>query len=182
MSQYLLLAKNKFKETNDVDFDLPLIDFISDCYVRLKPCSYGTRIQQKITKDLGVGVVSPSMNIGDIQLGKFMCEIKTSFLDKRNSYHLTHLRMWQKFRYYLFCFIDCENDFTPQFYVIDKYVLNKIKMTPMNGTKESNSDNVNIELRSTIKKDGDSFKVFVRENKLGGTSFDDLKKFSEQFN
>lgn len=177
MTNYLLLAKNKYKETNDVDFKLPLTDFITDCYVRLKPCSYGTRIQQKITKDLNLTTISPSLNNGDILIGKSMCEIKTSFLDRKGSYHLTHLRMWQKFKYYLFCLIDCENDFNPEFYVIDKYVLNKIKMTPMNGTKESNSDNVNIELRTTIKKNSDSFKILVRENKLGGTSFNDLKKF-----
>ena len=177
MTEYLLLAKNKFKESNDVDFNLTLSDFITDCYVRLKPCSYGIRIQQKITKDLSLTTISPSLNNGDILIGKSMCEIKTSFLDKKGSYNLTHLRMWQKFRYYLFCLIDCENDFTPEFYVIDKYVLNKIKMTPMNGTKESNSDNVNIELRTTIKKGSDSFKILVKENKLGGTSFNDLKNF-----
>ena len=180
MSEYLSLAKNKFRESNDVDFDLPLIDFISDCYVRLKPCSYGTRIQQKITKDLNLGALSPSLNKGDIVIGKSMCEIKTSFLDRKGSYHLTHLRMWQKFKYYLFCLIDCENDFTPEFYVVDKYVLNKIKMTPMNGTKESNSDNINIELRTTIKKGGDGFKILAKENKLGGTSFNDLMRFSSK--
>ena len=85
--------------------------------------------------------------------------------------------MWQKFNYYLFCFIDSSNGFTPEFYLIDKYVLNKIRMTPMNGTKESNSENTNIELRSTVKKNGDYHKLFRKENKLRGTSLDDLKSY-----
>ena len=88
--------------------------------------------------------------------------------------------MWQKFHYYLFCFIDCENDFIPEFYVLDKYVLNSVKMTPMNGTKESNSDNTNIELRATVKKNGEIHKLFMKKNKLSGTTFKDLKNFSDK--
>jgi hypothetical protein len=180
MSNYLHLAKQKFEQSNDVDFNLSLDDFIADCYVRLKPCSYGIRIQQKIVSDLNLISIQPSENIGDAVIGKKRLEIKVTFLDKKNSYHLTHLRMWQKFQYYLFCFIDCENNFTPEFYVVDKYVLNKIKMTPMNGTKESNSDNINIELRSTVKKNGDAHKLFIKENKLRGCTFEDLKNFSDK--
>ena len=55
-------------------------------------------------------------------------------------------------------------------------------MTPMNGTKESNSDNVNIELRTTVKKDGDYHKLFKKKNKLSGTSFVDLEKFVNGLN
>lgn len=180
MSQYLTLAKQKFEQSNEVDFNMDLNDFITDCYVRLKPCSYGVRIQQKIVSDLNLVSIQPCENIGDAVIGKKRVEIKVSFLDKKGCYHLTHLRMWQKFQYYLFCLIDCENDFTPKFYVVDKYVLNKIKMTPMNGTKESNSDNINIELRSTVRKNGESHKLFIKENKLDGTSFESLKKFSDK--
>jgi hypothetical protein len=180
MSHYLKLAKEKYKQTNDVNLSLDFIDFIADCYVRLKPCSYGARIQAKIIKDLNVTSISASLNMGDVKLGKKSGEIKVSYLDKANSYNLTHLRMWQKFHYYLFCFIDCENDFTPEFYVLDKYVLNFVKMTPMNGTKESNSDNTNIELRTTVKKNGDIHKLLMKNNKLSGTTFKDLKKFSDK--
>lgn len=182
MSKYLELAKNKFKESNDVNFDLPLIDFVSDCYVRLKPCSYGIRIQQKITTDLSLATIKPQLNIGDVLLGKSTCEVKTSFLDKKNSYHLTHLRMWQKFKFYLFCLIDCDNNFTPEFYLVDKYILNKLKLTPMNGTKESNSENVNIELRTTLKKGSDGYKIINKDNKLGGNTYSDLITYIESIN
>ena len=176
---YLDLAKQKYEESNDVDFNLGLIEFLCDCYTRLKPCSYGSRIQAKIIKNLNLISLSPSLNIGDVAIGKKNGEIKSSFLDKKKCYNLTHLRMWQQFQYYVFCFIDCENDFTPEFYVLDKYVLNSVKMTPMNGTKESNSENTNIELRTTVKKNGETHKLFKKKNKLSGTSFEDLKSFSD---
>ena len=49
-SKYLNLAKEKFKQTNDVNFDLDFNDFIADCYDRLKQFSYEARIQSKIIK------------------------------------------------------------------------------------------------------------------------------------
>ena len=176
-STYLQLAKDKFKQSNDVNYNLTFNDFISDCYVRLKPCSYGSRIQTKIIKDLDATSIVPSLNMGDVSLGSKSGEIKVSYLGKSNSYNLTHLRMWQKFHYYLFCFVDCENDFIPEFYLLDKYVLDSVKKTPMNGTKESNSDNTNIELRTTVKKNGETHKLFIKNNKLSGTTLKDLKKF-----
>jgi len=177
MKDYLKLAEEKYEGGNDVDYGLSFNDFICDCYVRLKPCSYGSRIQTKILNEVGCNSISPSLNLGDFNLGEKSAEIKVSFLGQSESYNITHLRMWQKFNYYLFCFIDCSNEFTPEFYLIDKYVLNKIRMTPMNGTKESNSENTNIELRSTVKKNGDYHKLFRKENKLSGTSLDDLKTY-----
>ena len=139
-SIYLQLAKDKYKQSSDVDYNLAFNDFIADCYNRLKPCSYGARIQGKIIKDLNATSIVPSLNLGDVSLGSKSGEIKVSYLGKSNSYNLTHLRMWQKFNYYLFCFIDCENNFIPEFYLLDKYVLDSVKKTPMNGTKESNSN------------------------------------------
>jgi hypothetical protein len=178
MSDYLALAREKFNNGNDVDYNLSFNDFICDCYVRLKPCSYGSRIQTKISMEIGVETHSPSSDAGDIKISpRKNGEIKVSFLGQTKSYSLTHLRMWQKFQLYLFCFIDCENNFTPEFYLLDKYILNKVKMSPMNGTKTANSENENIEMRSTIKKDGEYHKLFKKENKLKGTTLSDLKDF-----
>ena len=50
-SVYLQLAKEKYKQDNDVNYKLSLTDFVADCYCRLKPCSYGARIQSKIILD-----------------------------------------------------------------------------------------------------------------------------------
>jgi hypothetical protein len=177
MSEYLILAKNKFNQDSNVDFGLSITDFIMDCYVRLKPCSYGKRIEQKISKDLNITSIKSSLGMGDVILRGVPCEIKTSFLDKKGSYHLTHLRMWQDFKYYLLCLVDCENNFTPEFYVIEKDILNDFKIGPMNGTKLANTHNNTIELRTTFKKGGENFNSLMSYNKLGGTSFDDLHKF-----
>ena len=182
MNKFLKLAQEKYNEGNDVNYGLPFNDFICDCYVRLKPCSYGSRIQTKILKSIGCNSISPSLNMGDFNLVNKNVEIKVSYLGQSNSYNITHLRMWQKFQYYLFCFIDCSNGFIPEFYLIDKYVLHKIKMTPMNGTKQSNSENTNIELRSTISKNGEFHKLFKKENKLRGTHLLDLKDYMNGIN
>ena len=174
MSQYLNLAKQKRSQGDNIDFQLSFHDFICECYVKLKPCSYGVRIQKKLSEDLGLKVNPASLNIGDVVINSKNGELKVSYLGKNNCYSLTHLRMWQKFGYYLFCLIDCDNDFTPEFYLIDKYVMNKMKMTPMNGTKDSNSDNSNIELRASVKKNGEYHSLLKKENKLCGNSLTDL--------
>ena len=88
---YLDLAKQKYEESNDVDFNLGLIEFLCDCYTRLKPCSYGSRIQAKIIKNLNLISLSPSLNIGDVAIGKKNGEIKSSFLDKKKCYNCQYL-------------------------------------------------------------------------------------------
>jgi hypothetical protein len=178
MSIFKEQAISKFKEGNVVDYNLPFDDFICDCYVRLKPCSYGSRIQSKIIREIKCKTIHPTENMGDIMLGNHLpTELKVSFLGQNNCYSITHVRMWQKFRYYLFCLIDCENNFEPEFYLIDKYIMNMVSLRPMNGTRKSNSENTNIELRACIKKGGDFHKLFKRENKLNGTTLGDLISF-----
>ena len=90
-STYLQLAKDKFKQSNDVNYNLTFNDFISDCYVRLKPCSYGSRIQTKIIKDLDATSIVPSLNMGDVSLGSKSGEIKVSYLGKSNSYNFLNI-------------------------------------------------------------------------------------------
>ena len=73
----------------------------------------------------------------------------------------------------------CKNLPCPECAAHATQFLNSVKMTPMNGTKESNSENTNIELRTTVKKNGETHKLFKKKNKLSGTSFEDLKSFSD---
>jgi hypothetical protein len=177
MTNFIELAKERYKQGNNVDFGLTFNEFICQCYIKLKPCSYGMRIERKIMDEVGGKSNSPSLNLGDISfLGK-NAEIKVSFLSQTNTYSLTHIRMWQEFDMYLFCLIDCDNNFTPEFYLIDKFIMGDVKMGPMNGTKLSNTKNKNIELRVTIKKGGDVYSMFKRFNKLNGTTLLDLKSF-----
>ena len=175
---YLQLAKIKFGQRKDVDFGLKLKDFICDCYVRLLPCSYGKRIEQKIIQEFGMESVKTRMNRGDSKKNGKHFEIKVSFLSNlSNAYNLTHLRPWQLIDYYLFCFVDCENDFTPMFFVIPKHMIYKFKIGPMNGTELSNENNHNIEMRSTINKGTKEYKDLLKYNLLFDTSAKSLKEF-----
>ena len=177
MCNYLELARAKYNQSTEVDFSLEFSDFIMDCYVRLKPCSYGAKIQQKISLDVDISSISPNENKGDVILNDKFAEIKTSYLGKSGTYRLTHLRMWQKFKYYIICFVDCENDFNAELYLIDKYIMDKFKLTPMNGTSHANSENNNIELSCTIKKGTPNHNILKRYNRLSGTTIYDLKDF-----
>jgi hypothetical protein len=178
VSKYLEYAKNKFSQSKSVDFSLSFKDFVCDCYVRLNPCSYGKRIEQKLIQELGIESIKANVNRGDSKANGKHFEIKVSFLSNlSNAYNLTHLRPWQLIDYYLFCLIDCDNDFTPMFFVIPKHMIYKFKINPMNGTESSNENNHNIEMRSTIVKDSKEYRDLIRYNLLESTSIDSLKKY-----
>jgi hypothetical protein len=74
-------------------------------------------------------------------------------------------------------FIDCENDFTPEFYFIPKNVINKFKLSNMVGTKEANEDNHNVDLRTTIKKGSKEHKLLMKHNLLSGSSLEHLEEY-----
>lgn len=177
MSEFLKKAIDKFKINKNIDLSLDLIDYICECYVKLNPCSYGTRIENKIKNILKVKSVKKKENKGDFKYGDNYGEIKVTFLSQTNTYNITHIRLYQNFDTYLFCFIDCENNFTPNFYLIPKNVMNRLPLTSMNGTEESNMGNKNIDQRITIKKDSKEHKLISRNNLLNGPTINDLKKY-----
>lgn len=178
MSPHLSSALQKFNSNKEVDYNLSLHDFICDSYVKLQPCSYGAQIQERLRRELSVDKVHASENIGDFKNKDKYFELKVSFLSSKNySFSLTHIRPWQHINYYLICFIDCEDNFKPNFYVLDKHTINKFKLTPMNGTPVSNSGNFNIDMRTTIKKDSEQMRILQKSNKLSDTSIDSLKRF-----
>ena len=182
MNQYLSLATNKFKSDKTVDPNLSLDDFICSSYVKSPPCSYGTNIAERLRKELNetltVDRVSASLNMGDYKVLSKYFEVKVSFLSNRyDTYNITHIRQWQRFNYYLICFIDCENNFTPNYYVIDKHTINKFRLTPMNGTPQSNSGNFNIEMRTTVKNNSEEIRILKNSNLLRDTSLQSLKSF-----
>jgi hypothetical protein len=177
-SDYLKFAKNKFNQSKSVDFSISFRDFVCDCYVRLNPCSYGKRIEQKIVRELGLTPIKANENRGDSKINGEHYEIKVSFLSNlSNAYNVTHLRPWQLINYYLFCLIDCENDFTPMFFVLPKHIVRKLKTNPMNGTESSNENNHNVELRSTIVKGSKEYGYLVKYNLLEDTSINSMKKY-----
>jgi hypothetical protein len=77
-------------------------------------------------------------------------------------------------------FIDCENDFTPEFYFVPKNVMNKFKLGNMVGTKKANEDNHNVDLRVNVKKGSLEHKLLKKQNLLKGTSIDHLIEYMEK--
>ena len=177
MNRYLRRALEKFKTNKDIDLNLDLIDYICECYTKLNPCSYGSRIENKIKKILKVKTVKKGENRGDFSFGTKYGEIKITFLSQTNCYNITHIRLYQDFDFYLFCFIDCEEMFTPNFYLIPKNIMNKLPLTSMNGTEESNMKNKNVDQRITIKKDSKEHKLIIKHSILKGSTINDLNAY-----
>ena len=122
--------------------------------------------------------VSASEERGDFKVGGKYFEVKASYLSQKNeSYSMTHMRTWQRFNFYLCCFIDCDNNFKPQFYLIDKNITAKMKLSFMNGTPSSNVNNTNVEMRATVKVSSDNHKVLLKHNLLKDDTFEALREF-----
>lgn len=178
MSEYLKAANDKFNSDRSVDYFLSFHDFVCQCYVKLTPNSYGTHIEEKLIMDLRLEKISASENRGDFAWCYKYFEFKVSFLsNKTDSYSITHIRPWQNLDYYVLCFVDCSINFTPNFYVVDKSVIGKLKSGYMNGTPQSNQNNTNIELRATVKVDSDNMSLIKNSNLLNGTSLESLREF-----
>lgn len=179
MSVYVKDAISKFRRNKNIDMDLNFIDYVCDCYVKLNPCSYGKMVEKKIKTLINVENVKPSSNLGDFKSNSKFGEIKVSYLSAKSMFNITHIRSWQKIDYYLLCMIDCEDNFTPHFYLIPKYAIDKLSLNPMNGTKDSNVDNKNVEYRVTLKKNSPSHKLLMKYNILKGS---DIKSLINHFN
>jgi hypothetical protein len=177
-NRYLQEAKDKRKSNKKIDYNVNLYEFICQCYIKLNPNTYGTYMENAIKNLLRAKKMKKDDELGDISIGGKYYEVKTSYLGQSgDTYTITHIRQWQKFNYYLLCFIDCDNDFTPHFYVLNKNVMDMIKVDNMNGTSKSNIDNAKIEKRVTVKVGSDIYNVIVEHNILKDTTFDSLCDF-----
>ena len=182
---YLQIARDKFNGSKFISNTNNLQEFVSECYVKLPPCSYGTKIAEKVREMLGANCASPREGRGDFSFNGIYYEQKVSFLSSiSDKWSITHIRPWQKFSYFSFCFIDCQNDFNPMFYVIPRNQIHTFKLTAMNGTEKSNMDNSNIELRTDIKRNSHSHNLLKLDysklrdqNGLPSSTFESFKNF-----
>ena len=178
MSPYLISAKQKRNSDKTVNHELPLIDFLCQCYVTLAPNSYGSQIERYLEYHLHAINVCASEERGDFRITRKYFEVKVSYLGQNtDSFNMTHLRPWQNFNYYLCCFIDCDDDFTPHFYVVDRNIVSKMKLGFMNGTPKSNIDNTNVEMRATLTRGKENFRMITKHNLLKDTTYESLKEF-----
>lgn len=107
-------------------------------------------------------------------------EVKISYLTKSGVYNIRNIRPYQNFDYYLLCFVDCKIDFKPEFILVKKSLITTdkfFKLTPMNGTKNANKNNVDIGYGTSFKRSGWQEVMLLSENILEGTSYEDFMNF-----
>ena len=177
-TDYLKLAKEKRNVLRDADYNLPLVQFLAWCYLYLTPASYGVQIQKLICHmTLKLKEIRKELGLGDFLFSDETGEFKVTFLSSQKKYSLTHLRPWQQYKYYMICFVDCDSDFTPEFYLIKKEDLTQFNLQPMSGTKKENKGKKDIELRVSIIKSSEKHQLLKKLNLLKDTSLEGLKMY-----
>lgn len=163
-------------------YHLPMEKFLMEIYINCAPCTYGSLFPKKILHDLHGKIVSvsPTSDRGDLRMNyKIYYETKISYRGKSGKYNLTNLRDWQKLDYFIFCFVDTQDNFTPHFYCVpvDTIFDNPcITLTAMNNTSTSNKNNERVGKRTTINPDDLNW-LFKKDNKLKGTTYKHLTSF-----
>jgi hypothetical protein len=176
----LRVAKEIFRQKNKVNDSLDLDEFVMDCYVKCSSQSYGPKIEKKLIKKFGFKKVKKNLGQGDLEIventkfslypnfkiGEKM-ELKVSFLTSETAcYNFIQLRPYEVFDYYLFLTIDCEDDFKINWYLLNKkdVVSKNFKLNAIHGTKESVSQNVNIEYKLNVKKNSNHHNKLIELN------------------
>jgi len=132
----------------------------------------------------GRHVVTPEGSQDINTYKKITFEAKLSFLHKKGSYGIRQIRLYQDFDFFLICFVDCENNFTPSFTCVPQKALKKIfHLTPTNGTKEANKKNGNIPYSVNVTKGSYQMKLLFDDyNLLKGTTYSDVVNFLSKKN
>ena len=114
------------------------------------------------------------------QVSKSYIETKMSYLNKSDGYSIKHIRPYQDFNYYLLCFIDCNDKFKANYFMVKKEIItanNEISLSIMNGTKKVNEKNGNKIYSATIKKNSIAYNLLLHNNLLSGTNYSHLSEF-----
>lgn len=136
-------------------FDKPFWLFLKHMSF-LSSQSYGPRIQNRICKELLWAKIHASEDKGDaFSLEQGHCEIKVSFITQTNDcLNLVQIRLWQNVGY-LGAWFDVVNK-TYSVYILTHEQMVKeteIMASSAHGTKKTNIDNKNIELRLSLEVD-----------------------------
>lgn len=184
MNEELLKEAIKKRETKnivtDMDFDLSIEDFILKIYINCDPSKYGEAFQSYIKRNFfpKIRKISKDFNRGDLHIKyeKYF-EVKISYLNMNGKYSITHIRDWQRFDYFILCFVD--DNFNPSFYCVPKNVVTKnekLILNAMNCTKDINLKNTRIGKRTSPKLKDTKF-IFKEKSILKGTTYNDLQNF-----
>lgn len=114
---------------------------------------------------------------------KKFIEVKISYLGKNGTYTIRNIRPYQNFDYFLFCFVDCDNNFKQTYILVTKEFITEnsdFTLTPMNGTKKVNKDRKNIAFGTAFKKRSFQFSELIDCNLLKGTEYNDVFNFFDK--
>lgn len=179
---YLTIALQKYHSNNnlpDILWGASINEFVSGNFFHCDPNSRGAKFAHKLIMDNNGKVVKVSSKVkrGDVKIGSTYNEIKNPYLCRAsNSYRITNIRPWQDFSNFIIGLVDCDDDFTPHFYVVRKDdLLNhpSIKLSNQNGDEETNKDNKKSNKVIALSK-GKMYQTLSSINLLRGDTYDDL--------
>ena len=182
MDNELLSEAKRIRENRniitDIDYDLSFEDFILKIYINCDSSKYGESFQSYIKKNFfpKIKTLSKQFERGDLHVNyeKYF-EVKISYLNKNGKYSVTHIRNWEKFDYFILCFVD--ENFNSSIYCIPKNVISENeKLNSMNGSKYINIENTFVAKRLSLKVNYVN-SVLNKKNTLKGTSYNDLQNF-----
>jgi hypothetical protein len=103
-------------------------------------------------------------------------EIKVSYLGKNNCYTLRNIRPYQTVSGgYIICFIDCDMDFEPNFYLVDESVIfQNLTLSHMNGVGSEHTNQSFENYGASIGNGSHSHDILKEHNRLKGTTLGDL--------
>jgi hypothetical protein len=111
---------------------------------------------------------------------KITIEVKISYLTKEGNYNIRNIRPYQNFDYFLFCFVDCDKDFTSKFIMVKKQLITDydyFTLTPMNGTKKANMGNKDIGYGTSFKKNWEQEWILEQNNLLDDTTYESFRTY-----
>lgn len=199
--ELLIEANKKLHKNNDkIKILLPhmlMQDYIILLYNECTPSQYGTLFEEKLISQLKeytyTNKIPKKFECGDLYLRypaghigfgykhyeseKTKFEVKFSYVNKKHSFNIRNIRLYNNFDYLIVGVCNPHKNFELTYYCIKKEDIEDIGLTPMNGTKKSNKNNVNICYGTTISLHG--YKEFKLDmsNVLEGNTHIDLLKF-----
>ncbi len=185
MSKLLTRVKKMKEKRNKVTyetFELPIWEFLMECYETCTPNKYGEVFTKKIIHDSNgkIKELSPKLDRGDLHMNlKKFFEGKISYKNINGKYSITNIRPWQELNYFILCFVDTEDNFKPHFYCVPKDAITnnpRVHLTGMNNQSKINQYNRYVGMRASISSDDIDW-LFKKVSVLKGTNYKNLLSF-----
>lgn len=127
--------------------------------------------------------ISPNFYYGIFESSKHF-EFKSSYLGKNGGYTIRNIRPYQEIDGgYLLCFIDCENDFNEEFYLVDYVdIKNIFKLSHMNGVSSEHKDNGFVNYGASFYKGSAEHYLLSTHSKLDGNDMYAVTSYFHKLN